>query len=94
MTKLYTIRIKALGNGADHPLLGQYIVSYDAEYHHKNGTYDGGALISTPNFDEATRFDYSDAVLLWKSGPSCKCHCTRADGRPNRPLTAFTVEIA
>jgi hypothetical protein len=77
-----------------HHAAGQYVVSYDPEYHLPDGSYDGGALVCTPLMEEATLFEFIDAVLLLRAGPSCFCHRLRADGEPNRPLTAFDAKVA
>lgn len=66
--------------------VGQYLESYDPEL------FDGrGAMRWTPDLDRAKKFASVEALLEeWKRSP--KCHPIRStDGRPNRPLTAFTV---
>jgi hypothetical protein len=89
-----TIRLIGLVDGSPHRSSGQYIVLYDPDYHLPDGSYDGGALACTPDLQEASRFTMAEAVALFRSGPSCPCHRLRPDGRPNRPLTAFTVVIS
>ena len=93
MAKDHRIRLGPLVQGLPHDMAGQYIVSYDPDYHLDDGDYDGGALICTRNPNEAGRFELTEAVNLWMSGPKCACHRLRADGEPNRPLVAFCVEI-
>jgi hypothetical protein len=88
------IRLVSLVSGGTHEHSGRYLISYDPEFHLPDGTYDGGRLITTPDREQATEFDFQQAVILWRSGPSCSCHRLRADGEPNRPLTAFNVEIS
>jgi hypothetical protein len=88
------IRLMGLANGEPHGMSGQYVVSYDPDYHLPDGSYDGGSLVCTPNRDEAGIFHFAQAFELWRAGPSCPCHRKRADGRPNRPLAAFNLEIA
>ena len=88
------IRLMSLADGSPHELDGQYVVSYDPEYHWADGSYDGGALITTPDRAKATEFTFEHAIMLWRSGPSCSCHRTRPDGQANRPLSAFNLEIA
>lgn len=87
------IRLIELASGGAHEMSGQYVVSYDPEFHLPDGSYDGGDLVCTPDPAQAGRFDTAAAMALWKSGPTCRCHRLRWDGQPNRPLTAFTVEI-
>lgn len=91
--KTKTIRLVELAAGTPHSMSGQYVVSYDPDYHLPDGSYDGGALACTPELERATRFEFAEAVELIRSGPRCLCHQLRPDGSPNRPLTAFTVEI-
>lgn len=46
----------------------------------------------TTNPNKAKRFaDKAEAFEYWQT--QSKTHPTRPDGRPNRPLTAYTVEI-
>lgn len=87
------LRLVGLSDGSTHELSGQYVVSYDPEYH--NGAeYDGGFLVCTPDPEQAPLFSVLEALGIWKSGPTCQCHRLRADGQPNRPLTAFDIEVA
>lgn len=66
--------------------VGQYLKSYDPE------AFDGrGATNWTADLDQAKRFlTVEDLLAEWKRSPVC--HPIRlSDGRPNRPLTAWTV---
>ena len=88
------LRLIELAGGGAHEATGQYVRSYDPEYHLPTGEYDGGDLRTTADPAQAQQFRTAqDAIELWKSGPTCRCHGTRPDGKPNRPLTAFTVEV-
>ena len=79
----YVIRLVALD---DHPV-GQWLKSYDPEAHGGEGAAEG-----TFDLAEALRFPTAgEALLCWRQVPNAKP--VRSDGRPNRPLTAFTVEI-
>jgi hypothetical protein len=65
---------------------GMYLRSYDPE------AYDGRGHIEWTNaIERAKRFpDHGAAFECWKTVPAC--HPVRlTDGKPNRPLTAFTV---
>lgn len=67
---------------------GCYVVEYDPTYVHPQG-YDGGILRVTANRAEAMRFETIGAALeLWR-----KSYGNRADGEPNRPLTAWSVML-
>jgi hypothetical protein len=89
-----TLRLLTLATGQVHEYSGQFVVFYDPEFHNEDGSYDGGLLKTTLNLAEAARFDFDDAIALWKSGPTCECHRLRPDGGLNRPLSAFNAEIS
>lgn len=71
-----------------HPpnLIGKYLKSFDHEA--RNGF---GIGKFTSDIRQAKRFaNVMEAAEFWKRSP--KCHpMRRSDGRPNRPLTAYTV---
>jgi hypothetical protein len=67
---------------------GKYLKSFDPE---ANGGE--GAVTWTADIAEAKRFaDMSDALAFWRLGSKVKPH--RADGRPNQPLTAYSISFA
>jgi hypothetical protein len=68
-------------------LVGQYLAAYDPEAH------DGmGEAEWTTNPDLAMRFPNQVAALeCWRTVPASRP--LRPDGKPNRPLCAFTVEV-
>lgn len=69
------------------PEQGSYLESYDPEYA-------GGMGVATWTTDPAKALTFStvaEAAALYLSVP--KARPRRGDGRPNRPLTAYTVEI-
>jgi len=68
--------------------VGQYLKSYDPEAH------DGqGAVVWTRDVTEARVFlTHREALLCWQWIPRNRPR--RPDGQPNRPLTAFTIEIS
>lgn len=73
------------------PFDGQYVVEYDPS---RPGTDPQGNpmlchLVTTPDRDKALDLSPDQAIALWRQD-----HGLRPDGKPNRPLTAFTVEIA
>jgi hypothetical protein len=56
-----------------------------------NGAFGGKAFLTTRR-EEARRFaDNAEAMLAWNT--VSKSRPKRPDGRPNKPLTALTVEI-
>lgn len=52
-----------------------------------------GAVVGTPDRAKAAIFDdFGHAMRVYKASPAC--HPTReTDGKPNRPLTAYTIEV-
>jgi hypothetical protein len=77
------IKIVAIGSR----VLDQWLWSYDPE------AFDGrGDIRTTSNISLAMKFDSIDQALdLYRSVPACRP--LRDDGKPNRPLTAATVEF-
>lgn len=74
-----------LGPGSGSSPTGQYLKSYDPEAHDGRGWAEW-----TVDLDEARRFDSSIEIFeCWKQVP--KARPVRDDGRPNRPLTAFSI---
>lgn len=67
----------------------QWLVEYDPDG--GENPY-AGRIVTTPNLDEARRFTAAEATATWMQ--VSKAHPTRPDGKPNRPLTAFSVEIS
>ena len=64
---------------------GGFVKSYDPEV----GL---DSLVCTVEIRDALVLPANEMIDLYRSVPSN--HPTRDDGRPNRPLTAFTVEVA
>ena len=71
----------------DESLAGRYLASYDPD------AYDGhGEATWTEDTDQALRFmKAGDALAFWRQQSSVKP--VREDGRDNRPLTAYTMEV-
>lgn len=64
-------------------------MSYDPAAHRADSSYDGGTLEVTGDLTKALRFkDTMAAAEMWQ-----KSYGKRPDGKPNAPLTAFTVVI-
>lgn len=75
-----------LGSHTIYALGCGYLKAFDHEAH------DGrGEAIFTARIDEALRFNSGNAFVCWTLIP--KCRPLRPDGRPNKPLTAFTINI-
>lgn len=70
-----------------YEILFQFVKSFDAEAGEGRGF-----LVATPEIGEALRFaSVEEAGEFYKQVP--RAHPTRLDGRPNRPLTAFHVQV-
>jgi len=80
--------------GESDPLDGHYVVDYFPDTHEPDGSYDGGDLVTTTDESLARQFTTEEALALYQASPSCACHRLRADGKPNRPLARFHVEIS
>jgi hypothetical protein len=86
MTKIL-IRILAKASGGYDLACGQYLSKYDP-----NGYEGRGKFQTTPWPNEAMAFpDQEAAMRFWKQ--QSKVKPLRADGQPNRPLTAYTIEV-
>ena len=83
------IKIIGLANGGYHPRLGQYVVAFDPTVGADGAVF----LETTANPTQATRYaDFAAAFELFRAvSPN---QPVRSDGKPNRPMTIFTVEIA
>jgi hypothetical protein len=68
-----------------HP--GDWLSQYDPD------AYEGrGAAVWTPDKTHALRFNIpADAMRRWRAQSTVRPW--RRDGKPNRPLTAYTIEI-
>lgn len=90
-----TIRIVGLVDGTPTDFDGQYLVEYDPS---RVGTQPVTGrpmpvfhLVTTPDIRKATRFSTSEVVSVYRAVD--RRNPVNPDGQPNRPLTAFTVEI-
>ena len=68
---------------------GQYVRRYDPTFREADGRYAGGILETTRDRTQALQFEDAGAALAKWREP----YGMRADGEPNRPLAAWTVEI-
>ena len=84
-----TLRLISLNTGQRTPVDGQYVVDYDPKRPPVPGSGMSCYLVTTPHEHEARQFaDAGEALTYWKQENGM-----RPDGRPNRPLTAFNVEV-
>jgi hypothetical protein len=90
----YVIRVLALagreqltGPGEDDKPAGQWVRTYDPEYGGGRGVVD-----LTRRLEEAARFPSMQAALAcYRYVP--RARRTRPDGKLNRPMTAYTVDV-
>lgn len=72
-------------NHTDESDVGSYLERYDPNY-----MLGDGAAWWTPDIDKAQRFaDLTEAWECWRQTSTIKP--LRADGLPNRPLTAYSI---
>ena len=71
------------------PYDGKYLLQYDPSYHPAGTEYNDGIIEVTDDPRLAMRFPSAlEALEKWKES-----YGMREDGRPNRPLTAWTVMV-
>lgn len=86
MTRQYLILIHSHADGTPCPAAGQYLTYYDPDAGGGRGAF---RTSSRPEL--AIRFtDAGHAHDCWTQ--QSRAFPLRRDGKPNRPLTAFTVE--
>lgn len=86
--------IKLLALGSSGPLFEEplWVVSFDPDVHGEGYPYPTGNLVTTIDPADALPFDTFSSAFEFARQQST-VFPTRPDGEPNRPLTAFTVEI-
>lgn len=84
------IRLIRLADGRTSPLDGQYVVSCDVN--DTKGNLGFGNVTATTDPTKAKQFETTiDAWDYWSRTSTTTPR--RPDGKPNRPLTAFTIEL-
>jgi hypothetical protein len=82
------IRLLAMADAAPCPVAGEFVKTFDPD------AADGrGLLATTDTPGHAKRFETAaEAWEFWRQ--TSRTHPVRlTDGKPNRPMTAFTVSI-
>lgn len=87
MTERCVIKVVALADGRPCQPAGFYVAGFDADAHGGQGE----ALMVADPRDALVFHGRAAAFEFWKT-PSAEVPL-RPDGRPNRPLTAYTVEF-
>lgn len=81
------IRILSYADGSPCKYSGEYVREYDPD-----GADGRGFISTTDDPDDAMQFQNEHrAFAFWKMQSSVRPF--RSDGHPNRPLTAFTIEL-
>jgi hypothetical protein len=89
MTNRYVLRVVECVSGVPTPFDGLYVKAYDPSFWPPGEEYDGGLAEFTDDPNDALHFpDVFDALEKWR-----EAFGMREDGRPNRPLTAWTCEV-
>jgi hypothetical protein len=79
------IKLLATADGSPSPHDGEYVQSYTPD-----GGEGRGRLVTTPEIGRALRFkDSMEAFEAWRA--VSRTHPVRIDGKPNRPLTMWTM---
>ena len=88
----YTILILGLVSphlGEDHA--GEYVTEYVPASMDERGRYRDDGFVKT-TFDKALARKFPDHISAWEFW--MQANGRRPDGKPNRPMTAYTVEIS
>jgi hypothetical protein len=90
---MMVIQIVGLATGGPSLFDGEYLVDYDPD---REGVSPDGepmlaVLRTTPRLEEARRYTPEEAFECWRRKSTRWPR--RPDGKPNRPLTAFTVTM-
>lgn len=76
----------ALGNATSFD--GMFVKSFDPD-----AMWGRGKVVATPHADEAMKFETTiEAHAFWAQ--VSKVQPYRTDGKPNRPLTAYSIEMS
>jgi len=87
LSKCYLMRVVA-----PPELAGQYLKRFDLNKHAPGRPYPTGTAEFSSDPSEALRFACPQAALTaWRAQSTAVP--LRPDGKPNRPLTAFTMEV-
>jgi hypothetical protein len=84
---MYVIYILGFPDGAACSAAGLYVRACDVDAHAGRGKVD-----ATPDIDRAMQFPDAFAAYTYLKRAST-IQPLRDDGKPNRPLTAYTVEL-
>lgn len=89
----FVMRLIACSSGPT-PFDGQFLKEYDPERDGSDyrGMVMNTHLVTTLNPQDAMKFEHPGAAWdLWQL--TCQRNPIRWDGKPNRPLSAFTISV-
>jgi hypothetical protein len=84
---MYVLRVIARADGMPDSNVGRFVRGFDPDY-----LQGRGLLVTTEHRHRAHRFDTNAAAFTFWQQES-RVQPIRADGKPNRPLTAYTMSI-
>jgi hypothetical protein len=91
--KGYVIHLFGAADGQPTQHDNSYVVDYQPEFWAGSHAHDQHFLRTSPQIAEARVFPSTvEAFAYWRQTPPAP-HDVRADGKPNRPLTAFHVTM-
>lgn len=84
---MFVIKILSGAGGMKTPLDGKYVKGFDPD------AFDGrGNVTGTPTREHAMQFpEAGEAFLFWTTQSTVRP--MRPDGKPNRPMTAYTINV-
>lgn len=83
------MRFISKADGTPSEFDGKYLYSWNVNP--EGGGYEA-AIVATPHSADAHHFaDAAEALDAWRSRAANPLN--RPDGKPNRPLTAYTIEV-
>lgn len=85
----WVIFLHAPVNGARTRHDHRYVVDYDPSPVGEGGSIVRESLVTSADIAKAKRFENAIEALTY----SRRSNGMRPDGRPNRPMTAYTIEI-
>lgn len=88
------IKVLGLADGTPTGFDGEYLLTCDAGRNGReplSGQPMTAYMVTTPVLAQATRYETQEAIDLWRQVDPGRP--VRADGKPNRPFTAFHIEM-
>ena len=91
---VHVLKITERVDGAKSPVDGHYVIEYDPSRDgDENSMADEIQIVTTPNWRDAKRFDTQEEATAYWQQVNERQPERPWDGKPNRPLTAFSTEV-